>query len=144
MAVDLAELRAIIDGDPALASLGGQGDTTEIARLLNETAAGVSIDVPTVSREEVIKAVVPSEYLDAGVTDAQRLAWQMLVTLEEIPVRDSNVRAFVAAIWAGGTTTRANLQALQSREAFRSEKLGASSEYGDRVTHQQVGQALAL
>jgi hypothetical protein len=114
------------------------GDTGEVARLLNEQLPTESVERASITPQEAQAAVDVADFkaLTAG---AQR-AWLAIVGLPEVPVKNPQIRAQVAAIWGPGTATRANLVALQTRDASRAEVLFGE---GISVTHLDVARALA-
>jgi len=80
------------------------------------------IDVETVEGWLLWGATVQTEYLLVSALAAG--AWDALCSQSSISVKDAGVRARTLAIWGGGTTTRANLIALQTKLITRGEELG--------------------
>ncbi len=143
MTVTIPELTIELQTDPQ--TLGYQafidsGDHAGLADLMN--TIGVSdetIEPEFVSDTLVQSAVVYSEYqaLDAD----QRAVWDLLIALNDtqIPVKDQGIRDQILSIWVGGTQTRTNLGALQTRDASRTEVV---FDENDVVTAAQIGEAL--
>lgn len=119
---DKAILNTEITDDPLTLGYAGKTDP-EIAAILNAVNENYEIDREAIDGQELQMAVVISEYVD--LTDIQRMGWQALLSAGSgvIAVADGRVKAQVAAIWGVGTTTRANLVALQTRAASRAEVL---------------------
>jgi hypothetical protein len=93
-----------------------------IAASLNAVgASGEIVEVGEVSNIEMQKAVIGAEFVLLNAV--QQRAWLAILSLNTIPVKDTNIRNQVLEIWGVGTTTRANLGSLQSRSASRAEAL---------------------
>ena len=136
----LQELRDEMDNDPK--ALGYSGQTNfQIANLLN--AIGLSsetVDVAVVSSAALQAEVVGSEYLTLNV--GQRDLWAaLLMGTDSVAVRDPEIRGQVLLVWDAGTTTRANLAALQTRSASRAEALWGDGTF---ITTTMVDEALLL
>lgn len=87
--------------------------------------------------EDLVAAVILTEF--AALTQANRDYLTLLFAPKRIKTGDASVRTQVAAVFAGGTTSRTNLIAAASREASRAEAL-----WGENfsVTAEQVYTAL--
>lgn len=114
------KLNAELTADPEKLGYTGKSDP-EIADILNAVNKDYEIDSEAIDGQELQMAVVISEYV--ALTDIQRMGWQTLLSAGSgvIAVSDVRVKAQVAAIWGALTTTRANLEALQTRAASRAE-----------------------
>ena len=112
-----------------------------LASMLTDLAIhSATVDVTTVSVVDVQCAVVGSEW--AALTTNQLLLWQTILQLQEgIPTFHANMKAQIQEIWGVGTTTRANLAALQTKTGTRAEELWGD---GSRITPSNVADALAL
>lgn len=117
---ELQVLNTELTGDPEGLGYAGKTDP-EMAALINAVNPGYSIDREAIDGQELQMAVVISEYV--ALTDVQRIGWQTILSAGSgiIAVSDARVKAQVAAIWGALTTTRANLEALQTRDASRAE-----------------------
>lgn len=117
---ELATLNTEIKDDPLTLNYGGKSDP-EIAAILNAVNKDYSIDREAIDGQELQMAVVISEYV--ALTDIQRMGWQTLLSAGSgvIAISDTRVKAQIAAIWGALTTTRVNLEALQTRAASRAE-----------------------
>lgn len=117
---DKAILNTEITDDPLALGYAEKSDP-EIAAILNAINANYSIDREAIDGQELQMAVVIGEYVD--LTDIQRMGWQTLLSAGSgvVAVSDARVKAQIAAIWGALTTTRANLEALQTRAASRAE-----------------------
>ena len=133
------ELNVEIATDPK--SLGYSGKSNpDIAALLNAIGgSSETIDQGALDGQELQKAVVISEY--TALSDIQRDAWVLIISAGagQVDIADQRVRGQIAAIWGSGTTTRANLLALTSRDASRAEVLFGA---GASVSHTDVGKAV--
>lgn len=129
---DYMTLNTEIATDPQ--GLGYSGKTSpEIAALLNTIGlSNEQIGAGAVDGQELSKAVVISEYL--SLTDAARAGWTAILTAGngQIDAGDALVVAQIAAIWGAGTTTRANLLTLATRDASRAEVLFGSGVIIDK------------
>lgn len=133
MAVDLGQLKTEINTDPKTLGISFDPQESEannrfIAGRLNEIgASSETIEVTEVSTLDMQSAVIGSEFASLNAT--QQRAWLAIVGLDSIPIKNTNLRGQVLAVWAGGTTTRNNLGTLQTKSATRSEVL-----FGENVS----------
>jgi hypothetical protein len=134
MPIDLVALAAEINADP-----NGYGysltDNAATAALLNEARAAIRIDRDVIPAHEVIDALDPAEW--AGVTAQEKERIALIVSAGEVNVKSPNTRTAFGTAFGGGTTTRANLLALQTRDGSRAEQL-----FGQGVTSANVNEAL--
>ena len=143
MAMTKAALLAELQADPqtlGYAALVAANNDKALADLLNDKTKGGAIDRVTVSASELQSCVVGSEYLT--LTADQKSLWQsILLAASDGGVRmlNANIRAQALAVWAGGTTTRTNLGAAQTRAGSRAEVLWGE---GATVSYSDVGIAL--
>ena len=127
MAFTIAALTTEINTDPkalGYATLKAQTNGPEaVAAKLNEAGASAeTLFKSYVPIEDVIAAIVISEY--AAATAANRTFLEnVLLKGSKLKSGDANLRTSMAAIFAAGTTSRANLVALASRSASRAEAL---------------------
>ena len=106
------------------AALVAANNDSALATLLNNKTKGGTIDRVTITASELQSCVVGSEYLT--LTADQKSLWQsILLAASDGGVRmlNANIRAQALAVWAGGTTTRTNLGAAQTRAGSRAEAL---------------------
>lgn len=138
MSIILSALKTEILTDPASLGYAAQGgDQGAMANLINARTSSQSVTVTNVTNISMQQSVIGTEYADLPAT-AQR-AWGALVGLDTVPVCNTNIRAQIQAIWSAGTTTRANLVALQTRDGSRAEVLFGE---GVRVHHLDIAAAL--
>lgn len=118
----LAILNTELTGDPEGLGYAGKTDP-EMAALINAVNENYSINREAIDGQELQMAVVISEYV--ALTDIQRMGWQTLLSAGSgiIAISDGRVIEQVKAIWAVGTETRDNLEALKTRDASRTEIL---------------------
>lgn len=140
----LEALRAELDNDPetlGYATLLAQSNGPEAAaaKLNEQGASGETLFKTYVSLEDVLAAIVLSEYnlLSAN----QKQAVDQFVRGTKIKSGDSNMRTTLGTLFGAGTTTRTNLTNLASRSASRVEALWGE---GVVVTATHVADALAL
>jgi len=135
--IDLAGLQAEILTDPMALGYSGKTDP-ETAALLNAIGgSGETIERDVVDTWEVIEATVPSEWV--ALTNAEESRYNMLISAGSLSVKGANVRQMFKDMFNAGTTTRANLAALQVRSASRAEVLFGG---GMIVSHLDVARAL--
>lgn len=142
MPVILSALRTELLTDPR--SLGystavTQGDHNTLVDLINRSAASHSVSMGTVTSINLQQVVVASEY--AVLSGGQRDLWNAVLTAATggVPISNAAIRAQVAVVWSAGTTTRANLLALDTRTGTRAEVLFGE---GMRVTSTDIQKAL--
>ena len=118
-------LKNELDADPLVMGYAGKTDQ-EVADLINavsETAVeGRQIARETIDTWEIVEATVPSEW--TALSAAERQRYQTITGCGRVNVKGTNVKAQFLAMFTQGTTTRANLAALQNRPASRAEFLG--------------------
>ncbi len=142
MSLTLSGLRTEFLTDPR--SLGystavTQGDHNRLVYLINTTAASHSVSMGTVTTIAMQSVVVASEY--AVLSNGQRDLWNavLVAAVNGVPISNTVIRNQVAFVWSAGTTTRANLLALDTRTGTRAEVLFGE---GIRVTATDVQKAL--
>jgi hypothetical protein len=133
-----ATLKAELQNDPqtlGYAALVAANNDVALAALLNDKTKGGSISRVTVTAAELQSCVVAAEY--ASLTADQKSLWQCILLAAAdggVRMSNANIRAQALAVWAGGTTTRTNLGAMQDRTGSRAEALrgeGASVSFSD-------------
>lgn len=132
MAINLATLKTEL----SKAAYVGKSDG-EVADMLNAIDPTILIDRQTITGNEFLNAVVPAEY--AALVDPEAKAWvRALFTKDEIDIRSPAIRTIVASLFPVGSTTRANLAALQKRPGSVAEQLFG---IGTVVSHVDVAEA---
>jgi hypothetical protein len=129
MAIDLVALATELQTDPQ--GLGYTGDPINDHSVINLVRASIQIDVPTVPTRDIIEATIASEY--STLSDTEKSRYQTLVSVGEIDPNATNAVAAFQAMFTGGTTTRSNLLALQSRDGSRAEQLFEESVSLSRI-----------
>jgi hypothetical protein len=86
---------------------------------------------------EVLNAIVPAEW--ASLTAQEKSRIEMMLSVLTIMVNGINTRDAFLAAFGPGTTTRANLGALQKRKGSRGEQL-----FGSGTTIMPTDIAIAL
>lgn len=118
LAIVLAD--EILD-DEAKLGYASAGSDAAIASLLNAVRDDILIERDIIDAHEVIEATVASEW--SALTAAERTRYQTIVSAGKINMKGANTRASFAQMFGAGTTTRANLIALQTRKGSRAEYL---------------------
>jgi hypothetical protein len=140
--MDYVALKSEIDTDPTglgLVALRNAGNDQGIADALNLVRQTINIDRDFVAGWEVVEAMVSAEY--AALSTAEKTRIQTIIGAGTIYVKGTNTRAAFAAAFGAGTTTRANLLALQQRKGSRAEALWGA---GVSVTNTDVSTAKGL
>jgi len=117
--MDYGRLKTEITTDPAGLGYAGKTDQ-QIADIMN--TRNRSVNRITVPAYEVWEAIVPAEWAAVSAQEKQRV--QTILSMGTVSVLGANTRASFAAAFAAGTTTRANLVALQTELKTRGEELG--------------------
>ena len=137
--VPLTELKAELANDPL--SVGYASMTHfQAAQALNTVGlTEETVNVEFIQANDLHKAVVGVEYI--LLTAPERDLWAALLTIEQVPVANANIRGQVLLIWGPLSTTRANLIALQTRPASRAEALWGDGAF---VTDRDIEEARLL
>lgn len=117
--MNLVDLKAELTNDPLSRNYAAMGDE-QAADSLN--APDRTPNRETTDAGTLLGAMVRSEY-DALATASKDYVRIVLATAGPIPLTPT-FRANMAAMFAAGSTTRANFLALQSRQGSRAEELG--------------------
>jgi hypothetical protein len=133
-----ADLKAEIDSDPLGLSYAGKTDA-QVANLLNGEDRAVQTPRSVVAASLVFEAIVPGEWASLTAQEKQRV--QTILGMGEVDLSGPNTRASLAAAFGAGTTTRANLLALQTLSTPRSR---AVEIFGYPVTAADVAAARSL
>lgn len=124
MTIEYAVLRNELLTDPTALGYAAPriaGNDSTLADLLNAVSPTRLIDRGFIPASEVFEAIVSTEWAAASAQEKQRV--QLILGMGEINLKGPNTRAALGAAFGVGTTTRANLQTLQSRPGSRSEFL---------------------
>ncbi len=139
MTINYSQLKTEIQTDPAAlgyAPFIASGSDNAIADLLNAVGA-FSINRTRIPAVEVVNAIVPTEWTALTADEKNRISF--IVSAGEVDASAANTRSAFLAAFAGGTTTRANLVALQTRPGSRAEALFGSGTF---VSADDVAKAL--
>lgn len=136
---DPYELQTELVVDPLHLYVGLSNHGDMASQCNSRSAVSALIEISYVKPEDAQAAVIGSEY--AALTAVQRDMWGTIVGLPQIPVSNTNIRQQVTNVWSAGTTTRANLVALQFRRGSRAEQLWGE---GVVIHHLDIAAALAL
>lgn len=136
----LSQLNTEITTDPSIIGLSPTKSDVENTTLLNERRVTIQIDLDIIPVQIIQSAVVGSEFAALPAT-SQRL-WIAIVSAHDGFINPENpgTRSQIAAIWTAGTTTRANLVALQTRDGSRMEQISLFG-VNSFVRHQDVAAA---
>lgn len=128
MAIVTQLLKIEIQSDPnalGYAPLVTAKNWQGIADVLNNPANGAVTSVTFQSAATLQGAVVASEYI--GLSQQQRELWQAIITASgsSVDVNAGGIKSQIGAIYTSSTaaTTRANMIALQTKQASRGEVL---------------------
>jgi hypothetical protein len=101
------------------------GNDQAIANIFNLRRATIQVNKGYLTPDEVVNAIVYSEYSGGGTgANIARQYVDMLMSIPRINVEEgSQPRAGLLAVFAAGTTTRANLIAAATRTGSRAEEL---------------------
>lgn len=147
MTVVLSTLRTELLTDPA--SIGyapyvSNGTFSILTSLINSVSANAHtvtsvVAVSRVASFDLQVAVVAGEFL--ALSAGHQALWNAALTaaVNGIAISNTTFRQQVTTVWSAGTTTRANLVALQERPCTRGETL-----FGERtqVGVDQIGKAI--
>jgi len=111
-----------------------EGSVWKLANLINEIHPDIPIERTIVDTYEVFQCIVPAEWAALDATEKERI--QLVLSLGKVNIKDSNTRASLTTAFTGGTTTRTNLIALQTRPGSRAEQL-----FGTTVTWEDINAA---
>lgn len=140
MAIDYGNLKTELTTDPISLGLVGM-DAHAAAAKLNEVPASASVGLQkeraVIPTWEVFEATVPAEWSALSAAEKQR--YQTILSMGTVNVKKPNTRSTFASMFGAGTTTRANLIALQNEPASRAEVL-----FGEPVGYWDVERARAL
>jgi len=135
--IDLFSLKAELDLDP---NGYGYGSSDAVdADLLNLVRLDVIVNRAEIPTSEIREAVVAADW--GALSASQRDVMVFHTTGDMVNPNAVNVRAAFLDAFPGGSTTRANLGALQTRQGSRSEQLFGLDV---RVTPSDVADARRL
>lgn len=117
--MDYDKLKAEVESDPLARGYSGMTDA-EVAAEINFVYR--SQDREAVATWEIFEAIVPGEYAVLSADEKSLLG--RILAMGTINVKGANTRAALAAMFGAGTTTRGNLQALQTETISRAAELG--------------------
>lgn len=116
--MDYAKLKTELTTDPIVRGYAGMGDEAAAATF---TAVNRSVNRESTDGGTIAASLVRSEFAALSAGDKQYV--QLLVGAVSIPLT-ATLKTELGAIFANGTTTRANLVALLSRPGNRAEEIG--------------------
>lgn len=118
--MNIAVLKTELTTDPL--AFGYSGMTHLVAaQKLNATNTGRTLPRTSVGKNELLTAIVDSEWPSTAILQNKLLC---IFCCDTIDASNTNVRGVFAAIFGSATTTRANLLALGTRTVSRGEELG--------------------
>jgi hypothetical protein len=124
---ELQTIKTELDTDPLTLGYSGMDDATAAAKLREVPASsetGRQRNRAEVQSYEVFEATLKSEWEALGATD--KSLYDTMLSMGLINVEGSNTRTTFLALFGAGTTTRANLSALQKEPVARFVVLGTS------------------
>lgn len=132
--MDYAILTAELQNDPLARGYAGMTDSQVLASLKTKNRP---TERSVVESYEIIEATVPAEWGSLSAAEKQR--YQTLTGAGRVNLKGANTRAMLGAMFGAGTTTRANLVALQAGPSqSRAEELGIS-DVGEGHIHSARG-----
>ena len=117
--MNLTVLKAELTDDPESRGYTGMNDA-EAAADLNTVYR--TVDVKTVTGQEIFEAVVPTHY--NVLAAEQKQLFGVIVGMGTILVNGTNTKAALVAMFAGAVETLQALAALQTRTVSRAVELG--------------------
>ena len=132
MADPMWTLRNELLNDPLGWNYAGM-TAAQAADRLNATNTGRTLPRTDVPVREVFNAIVNADWPSQSAGQDKLAA---CLNMQSLDMSNANTRGILASIFAAGSTTRTNLQALATRAVSRAEELGIGF-----VTEGQVGQA---
>ncbi|MHA2263678.1 MAG: hypothetical protein ACXAEN_14880 [Candidatus Thorarchaeota archaeon] len=136
--VQILELKIELTTDPAALGYDGTSNA-QAADILNLVRDTITVDRRYISNEELLTAVIGTEFMALGA--AEQRGWLAVMSLDQVPVANANIRGQILAIWGAGTATRTNLAALQTQDGSRAEQIWWQ---GIGVSHAEVSKARAI
>lgn len=126
--MDYTTLKTELDTDPLIRNYAAMTDAEAAASL---AVADRQMNVNSVTGQEIFEATVPAEY--NALPAASKDLFHAIIGMGTVLVNGTNTKAALLAMFGVGTTTRANLAALQKRAAGRWEEIGLGREvnHGD-------------
>jgi hypothetical protein len=121
--VDIDALKAELADDPLVLGYSSMTDT-EAAVSLN--MANRTVDVESVTGQQIFGAVVPSHW-NALSADYKQL-FGVIVGMQTILVNDPNTKLALTTMFAGATATLNALAALQTEQVSRAVELVLGGE----------------
>lgn len=135
MAIDLVALQTEIQTDPT--GLGYSGNTTNMARTINQLRPSILVGRGEMPTWEIIAASVKSEVDALGASDKE--LYLAMLSLGTVDASDTRIRAIFASLFDAATTTRQNLIDVSKREGSRAEEL-----FGVAVNRFHISEALGV
>ena len=127
--IDPVALKAELDTDPSVLGYAAHmtsGNNTALVGLLNAPHVSDQVNRGIVPAHEVITATDAVEW--AALSAAEKGRYDTITGAGEVDASATNVRDAFAAMFAGGTATRAALLAIGSRDGSRVEALFGAGE----------------
>lgn len=119
--MDIAALAAELTNDPLGRGYSGMSNAQAAASLNTVNITGPERDI--IEAYELIDATVPAEWASLSAAEKQR--YQTITGAGRVNIKNANTRSSLASIFGAGTTTRANMLALQAGpQISRATQLG--------------------
>lgn len=138
--MDYTALKNELQTDPTALGYAASiaaGAFSPVVTLLNTVRGTILIDRDLIESYEIINATVPTEW--AALSAAEKQRYQTVTGAGKVDCRNANVRATFQAMFGVGTTTRANLTALLTRQGSRAEQLFGAGAF---VSAEDIAKAL--
>lgn len=99
-----------------------------VCDLINNKTLNGSINVKSISRNDLTKSVIASDF--STLTATQQTLWDILLRSDNIEISNTNIKGQIDFIWST-TPTHTNIQALYMRTGSRAESLFEEGYYVD-------------
>lgn len=134
--MDYPRLRTELTTDPVALGYAGLPDAQAAAKL-NALDTGRAQARTAVPMQEVFNSIVNADWPTAGSAAESKLL--ALLGMPVVDASNANTKALIAAIFAAGTQTRTNLQALGTQTVSRAVELGLGTVLASDVQRARAG-----
>jgi hypothetical protein len=128
--MDWQLLKTELTSDPLARGYSGMDDQTAAASLTTKNRQQERTVVPSFL---ILDNLVPAEWAALTAQEKQRLA--LIISAAQVNLKSANTRQAFLDAFAGGTTTRANLAALQNEQISRGTELGLGELHAGDVKY---------
>jgi hypothetical protein len=133
--MNYTQLQAELSNDPVGLGYSGLSDSLAATKL-NATNTNRTLARKAVSKNEILTAIVDSEWPTTGILQNKLLC---IFSCDTIDASNANVKAVFAAIFGPATATRGGLLALGTQTVSRAVELGLGIVLAADVTLARSG-----